>query len=168
MCTCGIAPWIIKRDTYFKQVLGFMFWNDYFEFTPQSILRSFGSFGPRVWKWVGEKSRYRELDEDSWEYLYYNQVKEKSGDLAFIQLLTQDGWGLPLFEKLDKLKTPLRLIYGENDYVRPEFGQQIISQTKVFVDMVVIKDVGHHLYFKQFKEFNDNIIEFINKKDSNL
>jgi hypothetical protein len=30
--------------------------------------------------------------------------------------------------------------------------------------MITIKNVGHHLYFNPYNEFNNAVIEFLNKK----
>jgi hypothetical protein len=65
---------------------------------------------------IGERSRYRELDKEGWEYLWHNQVSSKSGDLAFMKLLTREGWGFPLMEKLPNLKVPTRIIFGETGF----------------------------------------------------
>ena len=77
-----------------------------------------GPFGYKFWSNVGEKIRYRELDKEGWEYLYHNQVGGKSGDHAFMKLLTKEGFGYPLFDKLKTLKVPTRIIFGETGKVQ--------------------------------------------------
>ena len=113
----GIAPWKFpeRPESLTTKLLQFFFWGP-LNFTPQSILRSLGPFGYNLWNKMGVKAKYRELDQDGWEYLWHNQVSLQSGDLAFMKLLSLKGWEYPLFDELKNLKIPLRVIYGGNSY----------------------------------------------------
>jgi pimeloyl-ACP methyl ester carboxylesterase len=64
----GIAPWNISLDSKFKKFLSIFFFD--LSFTPQSILRGF-PFSKKLWENIGEKAKYRGLDKESWNYLYY-------------------------------------------------------------------------------------------------
>lgn len=61
--------------------------------TPQAILRGFGYFSYSVWNKIGTMANYRGLDKDGWEYLYQAQMGPPSGDRAFMNILTKEGWG---------------------------------------------------------------------------
>lgn len=154
----GIEPWKFPQRTgFFPKFLKFIV--DY-NFTPQSILRVLGPFGQKFWDNIGEKSKYRELDKDGWDYLYYNQVAKKSGDLAFMRLVSLNGWEYPLFDKLKELKIPLRIIYGERDYIRPSFGPTVVDHLKhIKCDFKIVEGVGHHMYWKS-KEFANYVLSF--------
>eukprot|EP01080_Neovahlkampfia_damariscottae_P000833 gene833-9082_t len=155
----GIAPWKIQLETPFRKFLASLIWGP-LQITPQSLLRGMGPFGYNFWSNIGERARYRELDKEGWEYLYHNQVGLKSGDHAFMKLLTKEGFGYPLFDKLKMMKVPTRIIFGEQDYVRPDIGPSAIAQIPVKSDFVVIRDIGHHMYFLKNKEFLNSIIGF--------
>lgn len=157
----GIAPWKIELNTLFKRFIGFLVWD--LEVTPQRILRALGPYGKKLFEKMKNNNWYKGL-EPGWDYLYHNSVSPSSGDVAFFKLMTREGWSYPLYEKLEHLKMPLRVIYGEKDYVRHEFGQQILNKVKVPADIVVIPNVGHHFYWQTSKQFNTAVAEVKQKK----
>jgi pimeloyl-ACP methyl ester carboxylesterase len=168
----GIAPWRNEVEENFKsKALQHLLFGIYqrsnhigpYNITPQSLLRAMGPWGHKFWTYIGEKSKYRELDPMGWDYLYHNQVGKKSGDLAFIRFFSLRGWEYPLFDKLKMVKAPLRIIYGENDYIRPTFGPTVVKHLLPHpVDYTVINGIGHHMYWKR-KEFAQMIIGFDDK-----
>ncbi|MDP2439682.1 MAG: hypothetical protein Q8P67_28365 [archaeon] len=156
----GLAPWKLSADTMVRKALASLVWD--LGVTPQGLLRSLGSYGRRLWGDLGERSRYRGLDAACWEYLGHAQMLPGSGDVAFMRLLTRSGWGDPLLESLSSVTAPTRIIYGEDDYVRHEFGPIAVHalSSSPGADHVVIPDVGHHLYWDQHQAFSDHIISF--------
>lgn len=154
----GIEPWKFEsREGFFPKLVKRLVDCNV---TPQSLLRALGPFGEPFWSRIGERSRYRELDKDGWDYLYYNQIGKKSGDLAFMKLVTLNGWEYPLFDKLKDLKVPMRIIYGERDYIRPTFGPTVVEHMKpLYCDFKVVEGVGHHMYWKS-KEFSNFVLSF--------
>ena len=74
-----------------------------------------------------------------------------------MNLLTKEGWGYPLYDKLSQLKVPLRIIYGERDYVRPDFAPHIVSKVSNF-DYIVIPKAGHHMYWSHPSSFSKAIL----------
>lgn len=62
-----------------------------------------------------------------------------------------------MFELLDDLKVPLRVIYGEKDYIRPSFAPNVMAKVKN-ADYKIINDAGHHMYWTHPEEFNLAVI----------
>ena len=170
----GIAPWKFSNEGgYQRKIVRFLIWT--VGITPQFLLRVTGYFSKSLWQKVGVASNYRDLDEDGWEYLYQAQMGAPSGDRAFMNLLTQDGWGnysglilrksnlnypgYPLLDKLKEMKVPGRIIYGARDYVRPDIMPEVSQRTSL-LDHRVISDAGHHMYWSHNLQFSDTIINF--------
>lgn len=159
----GIAEWKINiDDSLTKKFFAKLVWGP-LGIVPQSILRGLGQVGisKSIWDSVGVRSHYRGLDKECWDYLYHNQMLPKSGDLAFLRILTKEGWAIPLHPLLHQIKMPMRVIYGERDYVRPEFGPKIVEAAvnSPKCDIVVLQ-TGHHVYFEDPYSFLNAIRNF--------
>lgn len=156
----GIAPWSLTIETPLRRFLAHLVWD--WGVTPQGLLRAMGPFSERFWSSLGERARYRELDEDGWKYLGHLQVLPGSGDKAFMKLLERTGWGDPLLARLDQIHCPTRIIYGEHDYVRHDFGPVAVKEmsNSPFADYTIINNVGHHMYWRESDAFARSISHF--------
>lgn len=65
--------------------------------------------------------------------------------------------GYPLFELIDDLKVPLRIIYGQWDYISPSFAPYILSKVSN-ADYLVINRADHHMYWTHPEEFNMAVV----------
>jgi pimeloyl-ACP methyl ester carboxylesterase len=157
----GVAPWRWQANTPMRRVIAFLAFDA--GITPQGLLRSARGYAPELWRSLGERARYRELCSDAWQFLFHSQVAPPSGDVAFMRLLNRDGWALPLLDQLPRIEAPTRIIYGEHDYVSPSFGPTAVEHlTHQASDFVVIRDVGHHMYYQEHaaKQFVNAIVSF--------
>lgn len=152
----GLGGWNWDPNTPFKKIIANIFLGQY-GLTPQSLLRFFGYFSYPVWNLIGNVVKFRGFDETSWDYLYHNQVTKQSGDLAFVRLFTEQGWNFPFFDEIKDVKVPVRLIYGEKDYILPSQGPLIVKELTTKSDYFVLKGEKHHFYWNN-PEFIDLII----------
>jgi pimeloyl-ACP methyl ester carboxylesterase len=121
----GIGGWLWNPNTAFKKIIVHFFLGQY-GLTPQSILRSCTPFSWFIWKML-KQAHSPSLESSLWEYLYMNQVSPQCGDLAFVRLLTKQG--IYKILTLDKIETPITLIYGETDYIHHEHATSIVSNS---------------------------------------
>ncbi|KAG9301678.1 hypothetical protein G9A89_016749 [Geosiphon pyriformis] len=96
-------------------------------------------------------------------YYFYNLAVQTpiSGEVVFKKLAVPfKEWRLPLKDQLHTLgDLPVQLIYGENDWMDPNFsiseikGKNLLPNAKVYI----LPDSGHHVYAQQHEDINELI-----------
>eukprot|EP00818_Percolomonas_sp_WS_P005535 CAMPEP_0117445280 /NCGR_PEP_ID=MMETSP0759-20121206/5708_1 /TAXON_ID=63605 /ORGANISM="Percolomonas cosmopolitus, Strain WS" /LENGTH=416 /DNA_ID=CAMNT_0005237439 /DNA_START=421 /DNA_END=1668 /DNA_ORIENTATION=- len=149
----GLAPWkpeFCEPKTWAQSLLAKCIW-DYHQ-TPQKLLKMTGPFSRFAWNGLGKAVNYYGLDETMWNGFFFLHMDQSCGDVAFFKLLTRNGWELPLRDSLfQELQCPLRVIYGEDDWVNMEVGKELVEHRKHpehATDAVYVPNMGHHLYFE--------------------
>ena len=153
----GIAPWKFSGEgSSLWKITRTLVWD--YGLTPQALLRATGYASQRIWMEIGKQTEYRDLTKEVWAYFYYAKMQEPSGERAFVNLLTQNGWGDPLMNKLDDLKVPGYIIYGDRDWVPgPRYGPEIVRRAPL-IQYEVFSDAGHHFYWSHADTFNRVLI----------
>lgn len=64
-------------------------------------------------------------------------------------------------DRLAGIELPTLAIWGENDEVIPLADAEILAETMVPVDLVILEDAGHASYLDQPAEFHHHLLEFL-------
>ncbi|XP_042884729.1 (Lyso)-N-acylphosphatidylethanolamine lipase-like [Penaeus japonicus] len=134
-------------------------------FNPLAIVRTAGPWGPKL----VQKARpdlirkfsgaVKDSEEVIPNYLYHCNAQNPSGESAFHALMAGFGWAkYPMIHRMDSLRkeVPITLIYGSRSWVDRDPGFQIkYTRQDSYVDVVVIKGAGHHVYADRAEVFNE-------------
>ena len=96
------------------------------------------------------------------DYLYHITVDRPSGEFALNALLMPvthaEHAGIyarrPLAPNLADLKVPVTLIYGDRDWMFHPQVHDLVEEHSHKASLSFVRDVGHHVYFDNPKEFN--------------
>ena len=126
--------------------------------TPQSIIRTFGPYGPRIMgRYTERRFAFKDasIREDLKNYLYHIAAAPGSSEYALSTLLEPGAWAYkPLVHRIDKLQMPTLFLYGENDWMKADAVLEVQEQLNNPPTVHHISDAGHHLYLDNPLEFN--------------
>uniref|UniRef100_A0AC34GRS4 AB hydrolase-1 domain-containing protein n=1 Tax=Panagrolaimus sp. ES5 TaxID=591445 RepID=A0AC34GRS4_9BILA len=108
-------------------------------------------------------------DSDSvYEYFYQINAQKPTGENAF-KTLSEFGYAKnPIIQRIEKLDSnlPITFIYGDLSACKSSIGFEVKEmRSKSYVDVNVVKGVGHHPHIDKKEDFNvlmekiDNFIE---------
>lgn len=134
-------------------------------FNPLFIVRTAGPWGPKLLQKARPDliRKFSGVVKDSEEvipnYLYHCNAQNPTGESAFHALMAGFGWAkYPMIHRMDSLRkeVPITLIYGSRSWVDRDPGFQIkYTRQESYVDVVVIKGAGHHVYADRAEVFNE-------------
>ncbi|XP_037802570.1 LOW QUALITY PROTEIN: (Lyso)-N-acylphosphatidylethanolamine lipase-like [Penaeus monodon] len=134
-------------------------------FNPLFIVRTAGPWGPKLLQKARPDliRKFSGVVKDSEEvipnYLYHCNAQNPTGESAFHALMAGFGWAkYPMIHRMDSLRkeVPITLIYGSRSWVDRDPGFQIkYTRQDSYVDVVVIKGAGHHVYADRAEVFNE-------------
>lgn len=156
----------------FANIPGWFRWGWEHNFSPFSLVRYTGPFGPMmVSGWTYRRFADLSLRERDCLHDYsYSTFKTKgSGEYALNYLLAPGAsarW--PLAERISSLKVPSLWLYGDHDWMDIEGGHEAARQLQLAkappAKVLTVPNAGHHLYLDNPEEFNRLARDFMTDK----
>lgn len=138
--------------------------------SPFVFVRFAGPLGPKLTSgWTGRRFSHIPVEQQTLLHNYaYEIFKSKgSGEYALAYLLAPGAYARSCLLDVIPTKVPVLMLYGDRDWMDEGAGRKAaeIANKKVGGDVTVrqISDAGHHCYLDHPKEFDQVVIDFINR-----
>ncbi|EJD00935.1 alpha/beta-hydrolase [Fomitiporia mediterranea MF3/22] len=140
-------------------------WED--GWSPFQVVRSLTVFGPML---VGKYSsrRFSGLSEEETrnvhDYILNITLAKGSGEYCISHILTPFAHArMPLVDRVDKLKMPVRFVYGSHDWMDPLGGEQSVERLHAAGNRdainYLVEKAGHHVYLDNPDYVNDLLLK---------
>ncbi|WRT69423.1 uncharacterized protein IL334_006409 [Kwoniella shivajii] len=134
--------------------------------SPFSLLRGAGPLGPL---WVGKYSSRRfaaqseEDVKDLHSYIYGTSIMKGSGEYCISHILAPGAYArIPIVDRINRLKVPVTIMYGDNDWMDVEGGKASVEALKQAgnnnASCHVVPKAGHHLYLDN-PDYTNNLLD---------
>ncbi|WWC93086.1 uncharacterized protein L201_008051 [Kwoniella dendrophila CBS 6074] len=160
--------WAKKREESFvrRSMMKFFVWGWERNLSPFMFLRSAGPWGPL---WVGKYSSRRfaaqseEDVRDLHQYIYGTSIMKGSGEYCISHILAPGAYArIPILDRINRLKVPVTMMYGDNDWMDVEGGHASVKALKEAgnqnASCHVIPKAGHHLYLDN-PEYTNKLLD---------
>ncbi|KIK59179.1 hypothetical protein GYMLUDRAFT_170030 [Collybiopsis luxurians FD-317 M1] len=143
--------------------------------TPFQVVRTVGVWGP----WLVGQYSSRHLtglsDEEirnMHDYILNITVAKGSGEYSISHILAPDTYArMPLVDRitgLAKEKIPITFVYGDQDWMDPEGGQESVERLRQAGNglgrMYIVNNAGHHVYLDNAGVVNDLLVKELDRK----
>ncbi|EPZ36040.1 Alpha/beta hydrolase family domain-containing protein [Rozella allomycis CSF55] len=163
-----------KPPSYMRRFFYYLWDQNY---TPQWLVRTTGPLGRRLVKLY--TTRRFSLDPDEAknidEYFYHLCASKGSGEYALGLLLAPGAYARkPLLHHLKDIQVPIHfmcniftamMLDGEEDWMDSSHAAEAQKTLKYKSQLIHISDAGHHLYLDNAEEFNDKLVQLIQRID---
>ncbi|KAG5646445.1 hypothetical protein DXG03_003495 [Asterophora parasitica] len=140
--------------------------------SPFQVVRSTLFWGPML---IGKYSsrRFNGLSEedtrDLHDYIMNITLAKGSGEYCISHILAPGAHArLPLVDRISELKIPITFVYGDNDWMDPEGGQQSVENLRQAGNgkgrMYIISHAGHHVYLDNVKAVNALLVKELDRE----
>ncbi|WWC73433.1 uncharacterized protein I206_107401 [Kwoniella pini CBS 10737] len=159
--------WARKREESMlrRGMMKFFVWGWERGLSPFMFLRNAGPFGPL---WVGKYSSRRfaaqseEDVRDLHSYIYGTSIMKGSGEYCISHILAPGAYArIPIIDRINRLKVPVTFMYGDNDWMDVQGGNDSVKALKEAgnsnATCHVVPKAGHHLYLDN-PEYTNKLI----------